>query len=84
MVDHFSEYRWAKCIIDKKSATIIKALKSCLTTHHNPQIIQSNNREEFSSREFKPFLLKQNINQKFGSPYRSKCQGAVGSQNKTI
>ena len=27
MVDHFSKYAWGKCIIDKKSATGIKALK---------------------------------------------------------
>ena len=53
MIDHFSKYAWAKCIIDKKSATVIKALKSCLTTHHNPQMIQIDNGEEFSSREFK-------------------------------
>ena len=50
MVDHFSKYAWAKCIIDKKPATVIKALKSCLTTHHNPQMIQSDNGGEFSSR----------------------------------
>ena len=58
MVDHFSKYAWAKCVIDKKSASVIKVLKSCLTTHHNPQMIQSDNQEEFSSREFKLFLLK--------------------------
>ena len=84
MVDHFSKYAWAKCIIDKKSATVIKTLKSCLTTHHNPQMIQSDNGGEFLSREFKQFLLKQNIDQKFGPPYRPKCQGAVESLNKTI
>ena len=43
MVDHFSKYAWAKCIIEKKSATVIKALKSCLATHLNPQMIQSDN-----------------------------------------
>ena len=80
MVDHFFKYSWAKCIIDKKSATVIKALKSCLTTHHNQQMIQSDNRGEFSSINFKQFLLKQNIDQKFGPPYRPKCQGAVESQ----
>ena len=36
MVDHFSKYAWVKCNIEKKSASVIKALKSCLTTHHNP------------------------------------------------
>ena len=50
MVDHFSKYAWAKFIIDKKPAIVIKALKSCLTTHHNPQMIQSDNWGEFSSR----------------------------------
>ena len=68
----------------KKSATVIKALKSCLVTHHNPQMIQNDNWGEFSSREFKQFLLKQNIDQKIGPPYRLKCQGAVESLNKTI
>ena len=84
MVDHFSKYAWAKCIIDKKLATVIKGLKSCLITHHNPQMIQSDNGGEFSSREFKQFLLKHNIDQKFGPPYRPKYQGAVESLNKTI
>ena len=27
IVDHFSKYAWAKCIIDKKSETVIKAMK---------------------------------------------------------
>ena len=40
-------------------------------------MILSDNGGEFSSREFKQFLLKQNIDQKFGPPYRPKCQGAV-------
>ena len=47
-------------------------------------MIQSDNGGEFSSREFKQFLLKQNIDQKFGPPYQPKCQGAVESLNKTI
>ena len=84
MVDHFSKYAWEKCIIDKKSATVIKVFKSCLTTHHNPQMMQSYNGGEFSSREYKQFILIQNIDQKFGSPYWPKCQGVVESLNKTI
>ena len=84
MVDHFSKYTCAKWIIDKKSATVIMVLKSCLTTHQNPQMIQSDNEGEFSSRELKKFLLKHNIDQKFGPPYRPKYQEAVESLNKTI
>ena len=37
----------------QKSESVIKALKGCLTTHHNPQMIESDNGGEFSSREFK-------------------------------
>ena len=47
-------------------------------------MIHSDNGGEFSSREFKQFLLKHNIDQKLGTPYRPKYQGVVGSQNKTI
>ena len=47
-------------------------------------MIQSDNGGKFSSREFKQFLLKQNIDQKFGPPYLPKCQEAVESLNKTI
>ena len=47
-------------------------------------MIHSDNGGEFSSWEFKQFLLKQNIDQKFGPPYRPKCHGAVESLNKTI
>ena len=84
MVDHFSKYARARWIPDKKSITVIKALKSCLTTHNKPRMIQSDNGGEFSSREFKQFLLKYNIEHKFGPPYRPKWQGAVESFNKTI
>ena len=72
MVDHFSKYAWARWIPDKKSITAIKALKSCLTTHSKPRMIQSDNGGKFSSREFKQFLLKYNIEHKFGPPYRPK------------
>ena len=34
MVDNFSKYAWARLITDKKSITVIKALKICLTTHN--------------------------------------------------
>ena len=47
-------------------------------------MIQSDNGGEFSSREFKQFLLKQNIDQKFGASYRPKYQGEVESLNKTV
>ena len=47
-------------------------------------MIQSDNGGEFSSREFKQFLLKYNIEHKFGPPYRPKWQGAVESFDKTI
>ena len=72
MVDHFSKYTWARLITDKKSITVIKALKSCLTTHNKPRMIQSYNGSEFSGREFKHFLLKYNVEHKFGPPYRPK------------
>ena len=70
MVDHFSNFGWLRCISDNTSHTVIKALKSCLATHHKPQMIQSDNGSEFTSREFKNFLIEQNIEQKFGPPYR--------------
>ena len=47
-------------------------------------MIQSDNGGEFSSREFKQFLLKQNLEKKFGPPYQPKCQGTVKSLNKAI
>ena len=47
-------------------------------------MIQSYNGKEFSSREFKQFLLKYNVEHKFGPPYRPKWQGAVESLNRTI
>ena len=55
MVDHYSKYAWAKCIIDKKSATVIKVLKSCWTTHHTPQMIQRDNGGEFSVENLNSF-----------------------------
>ena len=70
MVDHFSKFGWVRCISDKTSHTVIKTLKSCLATHHKPQMIKSDNGPEFTSREFKNFLIEQNIEQKFGPPYR--------------
>ena len=70
MVDHFSKFGWVRCISDKTSHKVIKALKSCLTTHHKPQMIQSDSGPEFTSREFKNLLIEHNIEQKFGPPYR--------------
>ena len=40
-------------------------------------MIKSDNGSEFSSREFKQFLLKYNVEHKCGPPYRPKWQGAV-------
>ena len=84
MVDHFSKYGWARWIADKTTQITIKALKSWLTTHNKSDIIQSENRKEFTSREFKQFLAKLNIQQIFGMPYNPKSQGVVKIFNKTI
>ena len=84
MVDHFSKYGWARWIIDKKSSTLIKALKSWLATHNKPEMIQSDNGPEFTSRDFKHFRAKRNINQIFAMPYNPKSQGAEKNFNKTI
>ena len=53
MVDDFSKYGWARWIVDKTSQTTIKALKNWLVTHNKPDIIQSDNGKEFTSREFR-------------------------------
>ena len=47
-------------------------------------MIQNDNGPEFTSREFKHFLAKLNINQIFGIPYNPKSQSAVKSFNKTV
>ena len=70
--------------LTKKSIMVIEALKSCLTTHNKPRMIQSDNDDEFSSRGFKQILLKYNVEHKFGPHYRPKWQGAVESFNRTI
>ena len=65
MVYHFSKYGWARWIIDKKSSTVIKALKSWLATHNKPEMIQSDNEPEFTRGEFKQFLIKPKHKSKF-------------------
>ena len=72
MVDHFSKFGWARWIIDIKSTTVVKALRSWMTTHSKPQMIQSDNGSEFTNREFRQYLMELNIEQKFGLPYHPK------------
>ena len=63
---------WRGEFLKKKSITVIKALKSCLTTHNKPRMNHSDHGGEFSSREFKQFLLKYNVKHKFGLLYQLK------------
>ena len=50
----------------------------------NQDMIQSDNGPEFISREFKIFLIKLNIHQKFGVSYNPKSQCTVENFNERI
>ena len=47
MVDHFSKYGWTKIAKDKAANPILRTLKQFFTYHGFPEILQSDNGEEF-------------------------------------
>ena len=55
-----------------KNTTVMKALKSCFTTHNKPRMIQSIMAASFRVDNLSSFLLKYNIEHKFWPPYRPK------------
>ena len=59
-------------------------MKSLFATHNKPEIIQSDNEKEFTSKEFKQFLAKLNIQQIFRMLSYPNFHKAVESFNKTI
>ena len=84
IVDHFSKYGWVVVLPNKKSKTVLKAIRECLKITGKPTILQTDNGGEFNNELLKKFLEQNNIQYVRGSPYHPQSQGAVESINRTI
>ena len=84
MVDHFSKYGWVVVLPNKKSKTVLKAIRECLKITGKPTILQTDNGGEFYNELLKKFLGHNNIQYVRGIPYHPQSQGAVESFNMTI
>ena len=84
IVDHFSKYGWVVVLTNKKSKTVLKAIRECLKITGKPTILQTDNGGEFNYELLKKFLEHNNIQYVRGSPYHPQSQGAVESFNRTI
>ena len=84
IVDHFSKYGWVVVLPNKKSKTVLKAIRECLKITGKPTILHTDNGGEFNNELLKKFLEQNNIQYVRGSPYHPQSQGAVESFNRTI
>ena len=84
MVDHFSKFGWVESIPNKKTQTVLDAIKPWFALHEKPDSLQSDNGTEFANSTLKTYLEKEGVNHIRGLSYHPQSQGAVEAFNKTI
>ena len=62
MVDHFSKFGWVVPIPNKKSQTVLDAIKLWFALHGKPDSLQSDNGTEFANSTLKTYLEKEGVN----------------------
>ena len=82
--DHFSKFGVISIIPNKKSSTVLKALKGWLRITGKPGMIQSDNGGKFNNDLMKDFLKHQGVENVRGYPYHPQSQGAVEGFNGTV
>ena len=86
VVDHFSKWAAAVRIRDKKSSTVVSALKFQVFPFmpRVPAIILSDNGPEFTSQEFDSLMDAFSIKHKLTTPYQPTSNGCVERVNQSI
>ena len=84
MVDHFRKFGWVASIPNKKSQSVLDAIKLWFALHGKPNSFQSDNDTDFVNSTLKTNLEKEGVNHIRGSPYHPQSQGAVEALKKTI
>lgn len=81
--DHFSKYSWSFLLKDKCSISVAEALESLFAHGEIPEMIQSDNGQEFKGEVVK-LLSKYKIKHIHSRPYNPKCQGLVENYNRYL
>ena len=85
VVDHYTKWVSALPLRNKKSATVINALKNIFSTIPKmPISVLTDNGPEFISGEFESFLTEYNVAHKLTSPNHPSSNGACERVNRTI
>ena len=86
VVDHYTKWGTAIPIKDKRSSTIIHALKYYVFPSflNLPRRLLSDNGKEFTSDEFEDFLEGLGITHQLTTPYHPASNGAVERLNRTL
>lgn len=84
VVDYYS--RWIEVFIMKSTTSekIIKCLDSLFCTHGIPLSLQTDNAQNFNSKELNDYLTSLNIEHRNTTPYWPQANGEVEIQNKSI
>ena len=84
MLGHFSKFGWVVSIPNKKSQTVLDAIKLWIALQWKPDSLQSDNGTEFVNSTLKTYLEKEGVNHIRGPPYHAQSQGSVEAFNKII
>lgn len=85
MIDLFSKYVDTYVMKNETAKETIVAVKAILEkAPMKPKLIQSDRGPNFTSKEFKDYLVKEDIKQIFSTPYTPQSQGSVERLQKTL
>jgi hypothetical protein len=84
MVDHFSRYRWAKALVDKTAAGVVRALTQWWQLQGRPQVFQSDNGLEFAAEEVVELCRAWGVQKRHSRPYHPATNGAVERANRDV
>ena len=81
--DLFSKYAWAIPIRKNESIKVGNEIAQVFIYGY-PELIQSDNRKEFTNKTSNVYLEGINAKHFYGSPYHPQSQGVIENYNKTV
>lgn len=84
VVDYYSRYIEYAVMTEASATNTIKVLAQMFSRWGIPELLQSDNGPQFTSKEFRSFLFEHGISHHTGPPYWPQENGQVERQNRSI
>ncbi len=77
VIDHFSQYTWARFYETKEAKNVKEFLEYIIENDGKRESYLTDNGKEFVAKKVQKLMSKYNIKEKHGKPYHPQTQGSI-------